>query len=514
MGGATADLPEFESLEEEGGENLHGTNLDQVLQALAWRPVNRRLVLPLLLLTVALLAGLQAQRTDRSAAEYAPASGTMQARAVTPVFSVRRVPEFLQAPTAERKLTASLLGSVSDLPDGTCLEVSEHGRRLYSMDASLAMVPASTQKILTAMGALLHLGPSTVLTTRVVAEVPVVDGIVDGDVWLVGGGDPLLTTSSYAARFDDPGIYSDLGDIVRGLLDAGVSEINGGIVGDESRYDAIRYLSTWPDRFKPGWSIQSGPLSALSVDDGFERWDPANTAASLSIPAGDPAANAAGLLDDLLEAEGVVIRRRPDSGRAPTHPGMVTLAEITSSPISLLVRQMLVESDNTTAELLVKEMGRTPTERGTTVAGLIVMLDTLERAGHGVAEVVPQDGSGLDPDNRVTCSLLVDVMEDEHHGALLAESLPLAGESGTMKNRFVGTAGEGRVRAKTGTLRGVTSLAGVVDTPAGRRLAFALISNGELPFEIRDLHEEVVLTLLSYPAGPPVETLAPRPVVG
>jgi D-alanyl-D-alanine carboxypeptidase/D-alanyl-D-alanine-endopeptidase (penicillin-binding protein 4) len=193
---------------------------------------------------------------------------------------------------------------------------------------------------------------------------------------------------------------------------------------------------------------------------------------------------------------------------------MVTLAEISSSPVSLLVRQMLVESDNTTAELLVKEMGRTPTERGTTVAGLVVMLDTLERAGHGVAEVVPQDGSGLDPDNRVTCSLLVDVMEDEHHGALLVESLPLAGESGTMKNRFVGTAGEGRVRAKTGTLRGVTSLVGVVDTPAGRRLAFALISNGELPFEIRDLHEEVVLTLLSYPAGPPVETLAPRPVVG
>ena len=175
---------------------------------------------------------------------------------------------------------------------------------------------------------------------------------------------------------------------------------------------------------------------------------------------------------------------------------------------------MLVHSDNTTAELLVKELGRTPAERGTTVAGLAVMLDTLERAGHDVDQVVPQDGSGLDPDNRVTCSLLVDVMEDDLHGALLVDSLPLAGESGTMKTRFVGTAGEGRVRAKTGTLRGVTSLAGVVDTPAGRRLAFAVISNGELPFEIRDLHEEVVLALLSYPAGPAVEALAPLPVVG
>lgn len=83
-----------------------------------------------------------------------------------------------------------------------------------------------------------------------------------------------------------------------------------------------------------------------------------------------------------------------------------------------------------------------------------------------------------------------------------------------MKKRFVGTAGEGRVRAKTGTLRGVTSLAGVVDTPAGRRLAFAVISNGELPLEIRDLHEEVVLALLSYPDGPGVEALGPLPVAG
>jgi D-alanyl-D-alanine carboxypeptidase/D-alanyl-D-alanine-endopeptidase (penicillin-binding protein 4) len=357
-------------------------------QALAWRPVNRRLVLPLLLLTVALLAGLQAQRTERSSAMYVPVAGAMPARAATPLFSVRRIPEFLQAPTAERKLTASLLGAVTALPDGTCLVVAEHGRRLYSLEAGMAMVPASTQKILTAIAALLHLGPSTVLTTRVVAEVPVVDGIVDGDVWLVGGGDPLLTTSGYAARFDDPGSYTDLGDLVKGLLGVGVREITGGIVGDESRYDAIRYLGTWPDRFKPGRSIQSGPLSALSVDDGFEKWDPVNTAPSLSVPAADPAANAASLLDDLLEVEGVVIRRRPDSGRSPAHPGMVTLVEVASLPVSLLVRQMLVHSDNTTAELLVKELGRTPAERGTTVAGLAVMLDTLERAGHDVDQVV------------------------------------------------------------------------------------------------------------------------------
>jgi D-alanyl-D-alanine carboxypeptidase/D-alanyl-D-alanine-endopeptidase (penicillin-binding protein 4) len=175
---------------------------------------------------------------------------------------------------------------------------------------------------------------------------------------------------------------------------------------------------------------------------------------------------------------------------------------------------MLVESDNTTAELMVKEMGRTQADRGTTVQGLTVVLEALGDAGHPVDGVVPHDGSGLDPDNRLTCGLLASVLDDSDLGSILVDALPVAGDRGTMKKRFVGTAGEGRVRAKTGTLRGVTSLAGVADTPGGRRLAFALVSNGELPYEIRDLHEDVVLTLLSYPAGPGVDLLSPQPVGG
>jgi len=475
--------------------------------------VNRRLVLPLLLFTVAVLTGVQAQRTDRQAAGDGPGLAPVPARVATPLFSVRRVPQFLQAPTAERNLQTALAGSAALLPPSTCVEVSEHGRSLFSVDPGLPMTPASAQKLLTGMAALRHLGPDAVLTTTVLAELAPLDGVVDGDVWLVGGGDPLLMTADYADRYEDPRAYTDLDDLARALVDAGVREVTGGVVGDESRYDAIRYLGTWPDRFKPGWSIQSGPLSALSVDDGFVLWDAVNTAASLGVPADDPAANAARLFDDLLESRGVVVRRRPDSGRAPDGTGMVALATVRSPTVRSVVKQMLVESDNTTAELLVKEMGRTPSERGTTVGGLSAVLAALEGAGYRVAEVVPHDGSGLDPDNRVTCSLLVDLLGDEVYGDVLVDSLPVAGQEGTMKKRFVGTAGEGRVRAKTGTLREVSSLAGVVDTPAGRHLAFAVITNGELPFEIRELHEDLVLALLSYPEAPAVEILQPRPVM-
>ena len=476
--------------------------------------MNRRLVLPLTLLTVAVLAGLQAQRTDRAAvAIQVPVSDTDSAGVGTPLLSVRRIPEFLQAPTAHRRLREALAEPVAALPTGTCLSVAEYGQELFSVDAAAPMTPASAQKLLTALGALRLLGPGSVLTTRVVVDEPPVNGVVLGDLWLVGGGDPLLMTAPYADRFEDPIAWSNLADLADNVVSAGILEVEGGVVGDEERYDRIRYLGTWPDRFKPGWSIQSGPLSALSVDDGFVNWDPVNPASSLSVPADNPAILAAHLFDDLLEERGVVIRGRPDSGTVSGVLEQHTVASLDSPPVRLLVEQMLVESDNTTAELLVKEMGRTATERGTTVRGLSALLDALEAAGHPINGVVPHDGSGLDPDNRLTCSLLASVLDDRHLGSTLVDSLPVAGGRGTMKKRFVGTAGEGRVRAKTGTLRGVTSLAGVVDTPAGRRLAFALVSNGELPYEIRDLHEDLVLSLLPYPAGPGVDLLSPLPVV-
>ncbi len=476
--------------------------------------MNRRLVLPLALLTVAVLAGVQAQRTDRAAAvSRASESAPDVASAGTPVLSVRRVPEFLQAPTAHRRLREALAAPVSVLPPGTCLSVSEHGHDLFSLDAAAPMAPASAQKLLTGLATLQVLGPESVLTTRVVVDEPPADGVVPGDLWLIGGGDPLLMTAPYADRFEDPVAWSDLTDLADAVVAAGVREVAGSVVGDESRYDPIRYLGTWPDRFKPGYSIQSGPLSALSVDDGFANWDEVNTAASLSVPADDPATLAARLFDDLLEERGVVIRGRPDSGTVSGLASQHPVASLDSPPVRLLVEQMLVESDNTTAELLVKEMGRTGGDLGTTVGGLTVLLDALEDGGHPTGGAVPYDGSGLDPDNRLTCGLLTSVLDDDRFGSTLVESLPVAGDRGTMKKRFVGTGGEGRVRAKTGTLQAVTSLAGVVDTPGGRRLAFAVISNGELPYEIRDMHEDVVLSMLSYPDGPGVDLLSPIPVV-
>ncbi|MCH2420232.1 MAG: D-alanyl-D-alanine carboxypeptidase, partial [Acidimicrobiales bacterium] len=175
--------------------------------------MNRRLVLPLLLFTVAVMTGVQAQRTDRQAAGDGPGLAPVPARVATPLFSVRRVPQFLQAPTAERNLQTALAGSAALLPPSTCVEVSEHGRSLFSVDPGLPMTPASAQKLLTGMAARRHLGPDAVLTTTVLAELAPLDGVVDGDVWLVGGGDPLLMTADYAYLYEEPRVYTDLDDL-------------------------------------------------------------------------------------------------------------------------------------------------------------------------------------------------------------------------------------------------------------------------------------------------------------
>ena len=117
-----------------------------------------------------------------------PVSDTDSAGVGTPLLSVRRIPEFLQAPTAHRRLREALAEPVAALPTGTCLSVAEYGQELFSVDAAAPMTPASAQKLLTALGALRLLGPGSVLTTRVVVDEPPVNGVVLGDLWLVGGG--------------------------------------------------------------------------------------------------------------------------------------------------------------------------------------------------------------------------------------------------------------------------------------------------------------------------------------
>jgi D-alanyl-D-alanine carboxypeptidase/D-alanyl-D-alanine-endopeptidase (penicillin-binding protein 4) len=465
-----------------------------------------RWLIPVLLVAGAVAGSLAAWRFE-AATPDPPASTSVGTRALTPVLSVRRLPTILAAPIAARRLSADLDALMAFMPAGTCAVV--RGPEVaYDHQGDLPVVPASTAKLLTATAAIEALGPTTRFRTAAMAGSAPTDGVVAGDLTVVGGGDPLLATADYAGRFKrQPQLFTDLDALAAAIEEAGVRRVEGSVVGDDSRYDRARYVAGWPARYIAQDSI--GPLSALSVNDGFERYPRSLSDDEPLEPAADPPLYAAGLLTFLLEARGVDVGGPPRAGKAPA--GAVEVGVLESPPLSEVVGQMLRESDNNTAELLLKELGRGGGE-ASTASGAAEVREVLGDDGLDLTDTTMVDGSGLSPDARTTCGLLVDLLTRPDTGERLRELLPVAGRSGTLTDRFKGTALEGVLRAKTGSLTSVTALAGVVadDDP---ELTFAFVVNVAPPARIPDgiaaAQQRLGEILAAWPRLADLEALGP-----
>jgi len=424
------------------------------------------------------------------------------------VLSARRAPAFLSRTVADTRLRAQLDAALAEpalgaARDRSCLVVRQGPRPVLQRRPEERLIPASNLKILTASAVLARLGPDEHLVTEVRSAAPVAGGVVEGPLYLVGGGDPLLGTADYAASFENqPQIRTPLEGLADAVVAAGVTAVRGGVVGDETRYDTQRYIPTW----KPGYitDFESGPASALVVNDGFVQFTPRHVAAP------EPDAHAAGVLAALLQARGVTVEGGTGEGKVPD--GSTVVAKVDSPPIREVVGQMLRESDNLTAELLVKELGHRFAGEGSTVAGLGVVRETLREAGLPVAQLDSVDGSGLDRSDRASCGLLMAAIDSSGPTGTVAAGFPLAARDGTLAKRFGGgNPAAGRLRAKTGSLDGVVGLSGYVDAPAGGDpLGFALLVN-DLPRDAlgRALQEKVGAILARYPEAPAAEALAP-----
>lgn len=462
----------------------------------------RRAVVPVLLAVVCAGSAVAAVELPR------PGSDPPVVPLAVPVLSARRAPAFLTRAIADTRLRAALDAALADprlgpATERSCLVVRHGERPVVDRRADQSLIPASGLKVLTAFAVLDRLGPDEHLVTEVRAGGPVgAGGVVDGPLWLVGGGDPLLGTADYAASFENqPQVRTSLEALADAVVAAGVKVVNGPLVGDETRYDTERYIPTW----KPSYVTdnESGPASALVVNDGFER------VARPRVAALQPDLHAAVTLAALLQARGVSIAGGATEGQAP--PAAVTVAQVASPPVREVVGEMLRESDNLTAELLVKELGRRFAGAGTTAAGLGVVRQTLEAAGLPVAQLASVDGSGLDRSDRASCALLMAALERSGPTGAIAAGLPVAARDGTLAKRFQGHPAAGRLRAKTGSLDGVVGLTGYVDPPAGGGpLSFSLMAN-DLPRDAfgRALQEEVGAVLARYPDAPPPDALAP-----
>ncbi|HEX2381081.1 MAG TPA: D-alanyl-D-alanine carboxypeptidase/D-alanyl-D-alanine-endopeptidase [Acidimicrobiales bacterium] len=467
----------------------------------------RVLVVALAVVMIAATAiALQAERAPGAAA----ATGVRTA--LTPVLSARRVPELIAAPVADRRLVAHLNDLVSRTPGSSCLTVAVDGRTVFSSESTSPIIPASVEKLATAQAALSKLDPNAVLTTSVKTGSPPHDGVVDGDIWLVGGGDPLLMTDAYAEHFKhQPVTHTDFEALADRVVAAGVHEVRGSVVGDDSRYDRARVVPQWADEAITAHDI--GPLGALVVNDGLTQFPPTSDARTpRETAAVDPATDAANQLTRLLQARGVVVMGAPASGSAPRDATEV--AKLESPPIDQVVATMVRESDNEAAELLTKEIGLHDTGAGTTANGIAGIRQVFQDRNLPLDGVAQVDGSGLSRDDQVTCAFVQALLDAEGPASTLAKDMPVAGQTGTLAERFVGTPIVGQLRAKTGTLNQVTALAGYVQTARGAQMSFSYIINLPPPKVITSddvaLEDELGAILFQYPETPDINALGPK----
>jgi serine-type D-Ala-D-Ala carboxypeptidase/endopeptidase (penicillin-binding protein 4) len=378
----------------------------------------------------------------------------------------------------------------------SCLLVTDGaGTVQYRHQSDVPFAPASTQKLFVAAAALDRLGPAYRFTTTVVARRAPVNGQVD-DLWLVGSGDPVLSTAEFTTHLGlDPLTASGypttpIDTLAAQLAAAGVRRASNGVHGDDSRYERLRFIPSWPPAYQKEADI--APLGALEVDHGLDRWSPA-------VLTADPAAHGAGVLARLLGTHGVLASQGTD-GVAPA--GSVVLARVQSPPLADIVAAMLRSSDNLTAELLVREMDRQAGGNGTTAGGLRLVLADMARLGVPTAGTQLVDGSGLDGGNRTTCTALLTALGlgDQARFSALRTGLAVAGQNGTLVNRFLATPIAGHLVAKTGSIDGVNALVGRLDgTLSGRPLRFALVANGSFGYRVGVGLEDRVVAALAEP---------------
>jgi serine-type D-Ala-D-Ala carboxypeptidase/endopeptidase (penicillin-binding protein 4) len=324
------------------------------------------------------------------------------------------------------------------------------GTVLFQQNGNRPLAPASNEKLPLTYAALVRLGTAFRIETDVLGQ-----GEQDGTQWtgalvLKGNGDPTLSRA-------------DLRALAAQVKSLGIRSVTGGVAGDESAYDTRRIVAGWKPSF---FMDESPPLSALVVD----------RARVGSVVTRTPALAAATAFRDALRNAGVMVAGpvRSAAADAWSEP----LASVSSPTVAAMVRFMDRESDNFTAEMLLKQLGLAEVDRGTSAAGATVVMQTLAEAGVPMTGVRIVDGSGLSRLDRLTTSALGSLLKiawaDPAVRPALLAALPVAGVNGTLQNRLRKPPARGRVLAKTGTTDSASSLSGYVSD----RYAFAVMQNG------------------------------------
>ncbi len=343
----------------------------------------------------------------------------------------------------------NVAGRIDRLLGNELFNRSQVGLMVYDLTADSAIYchnerqllrPASTMKVVTAIAAIDRLGGSFQFKTTLSYTGAIEDGVLNGDVYLVGGFDP---------RFNS----DDMGSFVDGIRRMGIDTIRGRIVADKSMKDADMLGEGWC------WDDDNPVLSPLLISrrDVFVK-----------------------RFVDRLRDEGVVVEADTVAGR---QPGGAYEVGTRTHTIDQVLMPMMKESDNLCAEALFYQLGAsTGAHPATARDARTVVRRLVEKVGLRPSDYRIADGSGLSLYNYVTAELEVMLLRYAYQNTNiymhLLPSLPVAGEDGTLRRRMRGAFTSGNVKAKTGSVTAISSLAGYCTAANGHVLCFAIINQG------------------------------------
>ncbi len=426
---------------------------------------------------------------------------------------------------------------------GLLIVDAETGETLYELNADKYFVPASNMKLFTTALALAKLGPDyrfhTTLETRSTLSP---EGVLTGDLFLMGRGDPNLSNRKFPydlkEEFDGPP-EKTLAELADALVAKGVKEIAGDMVGDDSYFPREAYPSGWEIDdmvWEYGAAVSAivvndntvaltltagesagAPVQAVapSTPDFIVQNDVVTSAAEVksdltltrepnskivvirgSMPAHsaprklvlaihDPAGHAAALLTRLLAERGVKVSGVPRSMHVAEPVGAVpraVLAEHVSVPLGDSVKLVNKISQNLHTEMLLRAAARNTAVWSTPEDLMKVPADFYAASGIAPGDVIQTDGSGLSRHDLVTPRAIVALLKYAQGQSWFAPyfaSLPVAGVDGTLEALMKNTPSAGRIHAKTGSVEHVRTRSGFADTPSGRRLIFSFLSNNQ-----------------------------------
>jgi D-alanyl-D-alanine carboxypeptidase/D-alanyl-D-alanine-endopeptidase (penicillin-binding protein 4) len=405
---------------------------------------------------------------------------------------------------------------------------------LLEVNPDKAFLPASVLKVVATSAALEKLGPDFRYRTGIYTNGTIdPEGTVLGDLILVGRGDPNLT-DPYGELFERPALM----ELAEGLKSLGINRIQGDIIGDDSYFDSESAVKGWPAQALA--SLNGAPISALNVNNnvvcvharptkpkqrvsvdveprssyfsvrnlaktGSRRSRrtinvrlirgtntlivsgvlPSNQTFSRHVLLEKPAEVAAAMLKDELLVQGIEVQGQI----CAIHHGQASdeaqkdwklLAEHQSPPLVRALEIINKKSQNLHAEMLLRTLGAEFRGSGTNEAGLQVVKEFLVEAGIDNEKVRLNDGCGLSRENMITPRFqtsLLQFLSQRYYFDLFRNTLAVSGTDGTLKNRLKATDLRGSIYAKTGTLNGVTTLAGYMTTKSGRNLVFSIFAN-------------------------------------